>query len=188
MFLIPENARPFVHAVHANGAGDAGPGDVDIQVAARLLRVPRAQIAGMHNGRFGARRMVSEFLEKLPRQPREETTDECAAMGYTIEFLRSAILSQHGGGDVRIRSIRACRLRDESWGHIDAVVCRYWIGETSWCSNWWGRVYGSRSEGHIEVQALREGLAGRKLIYAGDDSQVLVEEMGDEALLPPLRL
>jgi hypothetical protein len=188
MFLIPENARPFVHAVYANDAGETGPDDLDVQVAARLLQVPRAQIACLHNGRFGARRIVSEFLEKLPKEPRAETTDESAAMGYTVQILRSAILSQHRGDDVRIRSIRACRLRDEPWGHIDAVVCRYWIRERSWCSNWWGRVYDSNSAGQREVEALENGLAGRKLIYASDDAQVLVEEMGDESLLPPLRL
>jgi hypothetical protein len=188
MFLIPENARPFVHAVYANDAGQTGPDDLDIEVAARLLQVPRAQIARLHNGRFGARKMVSEFLEKLPSEPRAETTGECAAMGYTVEVLHLAILAQHPGDDVRIRSIRTCRLRDESWGHIDAVVCRYCIGEKSWCSNWWGRRYRSRSEGHSETQALRKGLAGRKLIYASDDSQVLIEDMGDESLLPPLRL
>jgi len=188
MFLIPGNARGFVHAVYPKPTGDAGPDDVDVEAAARLLQTPKSQLAGLHDGRFGARRRVSEFLENLPRQPRVETTAECAAMGYTVDLVRSAISSLHPGDGVSVRSIRACRLRDESWGQIDAVVCRYQVGGKSWCSNWWGRVYDCECEGRRELEVLRKGTAGRKLIYASDPARVLIEEMGDESVLPPLLL
>jgi hypothetical protein len=186
MYLIPENARRFVHAVYGKGTGETQPENIDIEAAARLLRVAGTAIRQLHDGRFGARGMVADFLENLPRKPRGDTTAECAAMGYSAAIASQAMSKRHPGENIRVRSIRSCRLRDEPWGQIDAVVCRYWAGEVSWCSNWWGRVYRSERDGRREVEALEKGLPGRELIYSSEDARVLIEDIGDESALPPL--
>jgi hypothetical protein len=188
LFLLPAEAQQFVHAVPVRPGEGMNPSEDDIQAAARMLRTPRSALEKLHDASQGALRIAAEYLERLPRVARSETTAESAAVGYAESLIQAAIAARHPNSKIHVRSVRSSRLREEPWGHIDALVCRYWVDERSWCCNWWGRVYQRAEEGVAEAQRVHAQLPGRSMIWSSSDGRVLIEEMGDEAALPPIQI
>ncbi|MGB2604881.1 MAG: hypothetical protein WBC78_14885 [Candidatus Sulfotelmatobacter sp.] len=66
--LLPKRVRRFVHATDTIEIDRA-----TVDAAVRLVQIPREEIRGNQNDKFGARAMVADFLEGLPAARRNRT-------------------------------------------------------------------------------------------------------------------
>jgi hypothetical protein len=66
--LLPKRVRRFVHATNTIQINRA-----TVDAAVRLIQIPRNEIRGIQDGKFGARAMVADFLEGLPATRRNRT-------------------------------------------------------------------------------------------------------------------
>ncbi len=188
LFLLPKQAASFVHPVDLRDWPSAQTLNATVENAVRLMQTSRRRIRSLHNGQFGAVRRIAEFLERLPLKPRRETIGESAAMGYSPALFEEALSARYASAAIEIRTIRACRLRDLDWGHLDLVACSYRAGEVSRTENLWGRVYQRDEDYRTELNAIANPKSNRSLFHASKHSRVLLEEAGEESLLPPLTL
>jgi len=182
--LIPTAAQQFVHAVYPGASPSEEPEAATLEAAVQFLRTPKTRLRRIHDGATGAVRRVADFLERLPPEPRS-ASHECAAMGYPGTLLRAALAELHGGADIQIDSLRACRLRDLDGYHVDVLVVCYWSGEKRWYEILWGWKYDSAEEGRAAAAAARAH-AEREVIYLSEDGRTFFEKALDETVLPPL--
>jgi hypothetical protein len=66
--LLPSPVRRFVHATDAAQIVES-----NMEAAVRLIHTSRDEIRSIHDGSFGARSMVADFLERLPPGRRKGT-------------------------------------------------------------------------------------------------------------------
>jgi UDP-N-acetylglucosamine:LPS N-acetylglucosamine transferase len=159
-----------------------------IEAAVRLLHTAPDELCKVHDGRFGARSAVADFLERLPPVPRPETTEECSNLGYPASVFLDVLSNRHPKVSVCIEAVRCTRLRDMDWGHIDSLVCSYTEGFRRRSIFLWGRKYHSRSAASKDIRAAALPSSGRRVLFVSQDGRAMLEEDAGEWLLPTISL
>jgi UDP-N-acetylglucosamine:LPS N-acetylglucosamine transferase len=177
-YLPPEVAR-FVHATNT-----VVPDLRTIKAAIRFVHTSPQELNHIHNGEFGARSRVVDFLERLPRAPRD-TREQCLQLGYSSSLILKAIAAIHGRSAVIVHAIRCNRVRKLEWGSLDSLVCSYTIGGAQKSCLLWGRAYKSARKAKPDLRAAALPNSGRKILAVNSDRCILLEEDTGQPL-PPL--
>jgi hypothetical protein len=81
--ILPKQVRRFVHATDTTQISQA-----TVDAAVRLVQIPRDEIRGIREDKFGARAMVADFLEGLPATRRSKSAGFVHYQKYrTVHFL-----------------------------------------------------------------------------------------------------
>jgi hypothetical protein len=179
---LPREVARFVHATDTV-APDARTFDAAVQ----FVHTSPQQLNHIHNGQFGARSRVVDFLERLPPAPRD-TREQCLQLGYSSALISKAIESIHGRVGVRLQTIRCNRLRKLDWGHLDSLVCTYTISGAQKSCLLWGRAYKSARKAKSDLRAAALPNSERRILAVDRDRYILLEEDSGQPLPPqPLR-
>jgi UDP-N-acetylglucosamine:LPS N-acetylglucosamine transferase len=157
-----------------------------VRAAVRLLHTSPEKLAKLHNGRFGARSAVADFLERLPPLPRTGTTEESSRLGYPVSVFQDVLSRLHPEGPLQIEAVRCTRIRDMWWGYIDSLVCLYTLGQRPRTLFLWGRKYYLRLFASQDIRAARLPGSGRRVLFVSKDGRALLEDDVGEWLLPAI--
>lgn len=181
--FLPRAARPFVFGTHKTHATWKTQ-----RATARLLGTSPDELCHLHDGSFGARSAVADFLERLPSTPRGQTTEECLRLGYPAAMFLEVLSKRHPDATVSIDSVRCTRLRDMQWGYIDSVVCSYTIKSQRKAIFLWARRYKSRWVAKRDLFLAGLPTSGRRVLFVSRDGLSMLEEDMGELVLPTIPL
>jgi len=169
--FLSREARRFVVGTYRTDAQRK-----TVRAAMRLLHTSREDLSRLHDGSFGSRSAVVDFLERLPPLPRAETMEECAKRGYTSSILLDILSKRHPGTCVSIDAVRCTRIRDTDWGNVDSVVCTYTSGSSRKYIFLWGRKYYSDRSAADDIRSARSPSSVRQLLFVSQDGRFMIEE------------
>jgi hypothetical protein len=178
---IPFRCRSFAHAT-SNLEADAA----TVAAARRFLHLNKDKLASLHNGEFGAATKAADFLESLALQPRQDTLDGCARLGFSEPIIRNALAAQHSSDHLIVRQLRATRLRILPQQDIYSLLCGYTLNDEEKFVRLWGRIFKSRKSAKAELADARAEGSGRCVLYYSLAKRLLIERDIGEAALPDL--
>ena len=183
--MLPNVCRPFTHSTSRTDA-DAS----TLDAARRFLATAPGDMAEVHDGTLLATRSAAEFLEDLPRTPRTDVRDDCAARGLTEERLLPALRHLHPRGHLEIEAMRLSQLRRPADNHsIFSIVCHYRVDTQPRCERFWARTFaldGLRT--HDEARKAADPENPRQLCYVRPEEFYLIERDVGEMCLPDFRV
>jgi hypothetical protein len=179
--LLHRRARKFVHSTTSIEADRE-----TTRVAQRFLKTSPREMASLHNNRFGGTALVADFIERLPRTPRKETTAECERLGYSREMVQAAVERLRGGAIARVHWVRATRLRNVPGGRIDSVTALYEGDGVCRQALLWGRVYHDRAAARRDSEAAAQQDSPRRVLHRSPNGLTVIELDIGEGNLPPL--
>jgi hypothetical protein len=181
--VLHRRARRFVHSTTSIEADRE-----TTRAAVRFLKTSPREMACLHDNRFGGTALVADFLERLPRTPRGETTAECERLGYSREMVQAAVEQLRGSAAARVHWVRATRLRNVAGGRIDSLTALYDEGGACRQAFLWGRTYDARTAARRDSEAATEQGSPRRVLHRSADGLTLIELDVGEPNLPPLNV
>jgi hypothetical protein len=178
---IPHRCRAFAHAT-SNLEADGS----TVAAARRFLKMDKDKIAALHNGEFGAASKAADFLESLALQPRHDTLDGCARLGFSEPVIRTALGSQNPSDHLVVQQLRATRVRILPQQDIYSLLCRYTLDDEEQFVRLWGRLFKSRRSAKAELADASAPASGRCVMYYSLADRILIERDIGEAALPDL--
>lgn len=180
--LLPRACQAFAHATTSVEA-DAE----TVAAARRFLDMGLGRVTGVHNGELDAVAKAAAFLESLPPLPRQDTWDECAALGFTRKRIEAALRTRYPHEALTLQQLRATRLRAAAGQEIYSVVCRFEAGGQQRFERMWGRVFRSARAANAEIASITQAGTWRQPLYMSAKERIVIERDLGLALLPSLQ-
>jgi len=172
---LPEVMQRFAHATTSPDADPAA-----VAAARRFLETDPAALRSVHEGGLGAAAQAAEFLERLPRTPRGDATEDSAAVGFTPKRIQAALRELAPRSAPVVREVRATSLRDFPDHRIWLVACRYSVGDETRFVRLWGRLFTSA---RALIAESRRAAPGRRILYVSGRERMMLElDLGEEVL------
>jgi hypothetical protein len=181
--MLTSRAREFIHST---GSQEAEP--ETLQAFDRFLHLDPEEIRSLHHGGFDGLTQAADFLERLPSDPRAETTQEAAHLGYTRAAISESLTALHPGAGIDVDWVRASRLRNFPQCRIDCVTAGYTSSGRRRQAFLWGRQYAEDCYAEQDLALAQDPLSLRRILFRSEDRLLIIEKDAGESRLPPLNI
>jgi hypothetical protein len=168
-FGFPRYYRRFMHSSLRSESDSS-----TLAAVRRLMAIHPHEMHNIHNGRFGAAALAADFIETLPRHPRDETRAECAALGMTDKVVDAVLATLHPKRVISVTQLRALRMKNRKYSQIFLLLCGYCVDGEKKFTRLEVEIYHCRLFLALDYLKLRLSRLERCVIYVSPADRLLV--------------